>query len=1128
MGSQNAVLLSKWLDDDPDHMATMIGAGGTPSNLDWMMLALGGLGKQAQSKKVAHAFVEKMLAKGDIHAATTILLSLGDRNDAIEVYVTRSHFMEAILLACLVLPTDWQRQSFLVRKWGEHVVENSQQHLAIRCFACTGVEPTDPWTSPTAQMAAMFPERVQTVQGPYRRQYLEAPTPVAMPPPPNAVRYGIPNARMTTKTSSLKLITSFGSPSPADFRFPGLKSDDRTPTNAPGVTPIAESAVGESATTPGGLGSYRMNNVRSINSALSTRTAIPSGYPRNRLPSIGETPIDVSTPLFAAPKPLPTPVDSGSDKDKDAPVVGTTPQMERETDSGAAVLVLSSAKYHPIEPSDKMTPLTAVAPPAAVKLQISERPSSSLYEAVHIAVDESTARNGSHGRRPDNLSIQMIPVEESDEVHHINDPLDFAALVQESDTVAPQPATVIDTQSERMSPPTTGYSFRSNKSPSVSGKSIDQYINSVDEAQYYSRQHRTRRQENQDQVADGSRDDKKRTKHRTRAPSEEGRGRSSRRVIAQAKRSPSSPVPMSPEELALHNASFENFDNFHQPSGTTFQTKTEDGQKQRKGSSAKSRSTSKTGERHHHKSRSRQNENKSKTSSRAVNRLHSTDVNGEAHSRGSIRPRRERSALRSPISPVPMSPSSGEVDKPFVADQALRLVSNDRQRRQTSNSCRAQRGTSAARDPSPDRRMPPARSSSRQAQERSAGPSRRGSLGNRGGSTDYGRRRERSADPHPAPEWPPLLEPPTGSESNPQLSSVGPDSRSVSDSQFRAEQRRKELAAAELEARRASLARRLSAPTFPLPGQAATHNKSSSLGTQSQFIGANTETSPPTTNVSSFAGRMQARTSSSEQSASDSASSGRAVTNPRVGLPATPRAMRHPKYSDAPHVTEVPENLIPLVGDSRNHIMEAEQPRSMSAPIPEYDSFIPGELPKHPAFDRRLPTSRSNSKTPDRGASPGRKRELSRERLFISPPQSSVANTGARSLISPSNVELPPILPELQHLVTPPPPPPPPPLMPHHEAVPGGGPVSTGERSHAQSTAVSPSMATPAQDSSSEHTSSRHRRHRSANEKFVGKMKSMVRLRSTSRPRNAQSPTPDRDMPSPYESIPPRSIPNIV
>jgi hypothetical protein len=154
MGSQNAVLLSKWLDDDPDHMAAMIGVGGTPSNLDWMMLALSGLGNQAQTKKIGQAFVEKMLAKGDIHAAATILLSLGDENDAIEVYVTRNYFMEAILLTCLLRPSDWQRQSFLVRRWGEHVVENSQQHLAIRCFSCTGVEPSEPWTSPTAQRAA--------------------------------------------------------------------------------------------------------------------------------------------------------------------------------------------------------------------------------------------------------------------------------------------------------------------------------------------------------------------------------------------------------------------------------------------------------------------------------------------------------------------------------------------------------------------------------------------------------------------------------------------------------------------------------------------------------------------------------------------------------------------------------------------------------------------------------------------------------------------------------------------------------------------------------------------------------------------------------------------------------------
>ena len=379
MGSQNAVLLSKWLNDDPEHMAAMIGAGGTPSSMDWMMLALSGLGGQAQTKKIGQAFVEKMLAKGDIHSAATILLSLGDENDAIEVYVTRNHFMEAILLACLLRPDDWQRQSFLVRRWGEHVVENSQQHLAIRCFSCTGVEPSEPWTSPTAQRAVNFPgeqtfvdeEPSGTQMLPPRSRFLEAPTPVAMPAPPAPFSSPGQPTRMTTKNSALRLITSF-TPivTASDYRFPGLKSDDRTPTQGPGVTPIAESAIGGSALTPGGLGSYRLNNARSLN-AYSGRTPTPGGYVRQRLPSIGETPIDVnppSFPPFQAPKPLPTPDNSGSDKEKESSSRPNAGQQTGNSKETSPILLLTSARYEaPTGTPQKDSPLTAVAPPTTIK-----------------------------------------------------------------------------------------------------------------------------------------------------------------------------------------------------------------------------------------------------------------------------------------------------------------------------------------------------------------------------------------------------------------------------------------------------------------------------------------------------------------------------------------------------------------------------------------------------------------------------------------------------------------------------------------------------------------------------------------------------------------------------------------
>jgi hypothetical protein len=158
-GSAAAVLLSKWLGDlGADFMASMVGSESMTSS-DWMLLALSNMGQGSQ-KKVGEAFVQRLLEKGDIHPAVAILLGLGEQNDAIEVYVSQKHYMEAVLLTCLMFPTDWQRQSFLVRKWGEAAVAKGKAELAVRCFSCMGLETTEPWFSPRAQDAVFSAQKL--------------------------------------------------------------------------------------------------------------------------------------------------------------------------------------------------------------------------------------------------------------------------------------------------------------------------------------------------------------------------------------------------------------------------------------------------------------------------------------------------------------------------------------------------------------------------------------------------------------------------------------------------------------------------------------------------------------------------------------------------------------------------------------------------------------------------------------------------------------------------------------------------------------------------------------------------------------------------------------------------------
>lgn len=130
VGSTNRVLLAKWLGDlDTDIMAS---SSESMTSSDWMLLALSGIGGQASQQKVARAYVQRLLEKGDVHTAATIMIGMGDQNDAIEIYVSHKRYMEALLLTCYVYPADWGRQTQLIRRWGEWAVQHSQQQLAIR------------------------------------------------------------------------------------------------------------------------------------------------------------------------------------------------------------------------------------------------------------------------------------------------------------------------------------------------------------------------------------------------------------------------------------------------------------------------------------------------------------------------------------------------------------------------------------------------------------------------------------------------------------------------------------------------------------------------------------------------------------------------------------------------------------------------------------------------------------------------------------------------------------------------------------------------------------------------------------------------------------------------------------
>jgi hypothetical protein len=201
---------------------------------DWMLLALSAIGGHASQQKLGHTCVQRLLEAGDVHAAVTIMLGMGGHNDAIEVYISHKRYMEALILTCLSAPSVWERQATIIRKWGELAVQHGQQQLAIRCFACTDQESTEPWTSPSA------------AQLNFQATTPSIPEILSLPLSPAGVQHG--PQRSIANTISLKLVTSFGD----QTQKSKFLTDDggQTPTTAGAATGVIRSSNNRKFDTP--------------------------------------------------------------------------------------------------------------------------------------------------------------------------------------------------------------------------------------------------------------------------------------------------------------------------------------------------------------------------------------------------------------------------------------------------------------------------------------------------------------------------------------------------------------------------------------------------------------------------------------------------------------------------------------------------------------------------------------------------------------------------------------------------------------------------------------------------------------------------------------------------------------
>ncbi|KAI2632107.1 hypothetical protein GGR54DRAFT_18166 [Hypoxylon sp. NC1633] len=1083
LGSPSRILLSKWLGDIDADVMTATSENMTSS--DWMLLALSGIGGTASQHKLGRAYVQRLLENGDVHAAATIMIGMGDQNDAIEIYVSHKKYMEALILLCLFFPNVWERQTQIIKKWGEFAIQHGQQQLAIRCFACTGVESSEPWTSPSAVQMTF--------------QNLNPSIPEILSPPLSPPGLNRGPQRSIAKTSALKLITSFGDQGKKS-KFFATGDGGRTPIAA-GVTPIAESAVSPGGHDPS-TAFIRPSQRSAFNTPASAKPGTPSGFGRQRLPSIGEIPSDAIPRdlLTARSDAVPRDLLTGSDL--------PTPPIDVTIDASQAQRVQHSHKTSTDGQYDVGISLLRAQTASPMMMRENHRrkdppPPSPSPESIQALMQQGrVSRNGARDRKPEGMELKLQSIE--------------AAM---SDITSPEQSVASSTRfhwpTRRRGPGSVAGSITSNSSAGRSyrtgttghgGRGLNEYVHSLEAAQHYTRRQRSREGSRhlQDNRQGRSRESSRSRKGTTRDSSEDrGRGTSRHWTPKPAKRSPTSPVPMSPEDLINLSTPKQNDDGNVQVDFEIDEPSTVRKSSQIRRSSPprstrmSSRASSRTG-------RQRSLER----------RPPALDLRGRSKSRG------DGSMMRSPSSPLPMSApmkffGSGSDDE----DDYQAAVTAQEQFRSRHNRSQTQKdvaspAVSRARD----------RSESRRRWNKTPG--------------------EQEAIPSAQPT--PKL----------QLQMLQPSAPRAGDLRLISAERqaKKEAAARELEERRKSLARRPLAPSIPHP-----HDLSPVVSRPPSAFEL-----PQTTFMSPK--DVPARSHTADPHRSPHMRSGTAPpmiglpATPKAmrlqfdagnkpSVPAIPAAYKTSPPSSGQPSPNQPANVSPTKSSPTRTPDKATAPltllpstvysppsrpsiaRCMSAPIPEEP---------HHSGHRGM---QANSQPPRRGSVSTRK--MSADANAGLPGIQETMGAGRHSRRTSRDDQIPPppppppVLKELLHLATPPPPPPAP--------IPGARPVYTNVQPSGSGTieivmdeeeqSTVPSVTTitettvqatsPPPIPVSSPSRNGHNRGRSFNDNSIaGRIsRATERMRSASRGRTSsilgnRTKSPDTAT-IPYESVPP-------
>ncbi|KAI0809531.1 hypothetical protein GGR55DRAFT_679365 [Xylaria sp. FL0064] len=1072
--SASRILLAKWLGDI--EAGVMPATSENMTSSDWMLLALSGIGGQASQQSLGRAYVQRLLENGDVHAAATIMIGMGDHNDAIEIYISHKKFLEALVLLCLFFPAVWERQAAVIKKWGDFAVQHGQQGLAIRCYACTGVESSEPWTSPSAGQVT-FPNISQSI-------------PEVLSPPLSPPGLNRGPQRSIAKSSALKLITSFDDKKQKS-KFFADGDDGKTPIAA-GVTPIAESAISPGGRDPS-TAFLRPSQRSAFNTPASANPVTPGGFGRQRLSSIGEVAADGLSRNAAKDIVIEVPS-----------ITQTQPQEHvRQTSNDQYNTGISLAR-------------ASTASPMMMKDRQSRKeapPPSPSPESINALMQQGrSSRNGARDRRPEGMELKLNSLD--------------AAMA--SDVTSPEQSVASSTRfhwpTRRRGPgsvagsvtstSSAGRSYRVNHS-GTGNRSLTDYIHSLETAQHYSKKQHSREssRHRQDDRSGRSRENSRSRRAAARESSEE-RGRVAARnwTPKPAKRSPTSPIPMSPEELI----------NLSTPKQLDIQLNDEIVLPLNLDSTAPSTVRKSSQIRRLSPQRTRVS---SRTSSRGgrqksrERRPPALDIRGRSENRG------EGSLMRSPSSPLPMSNQMKfyhESDDEADYRAAVEAQEQFRNRHNRSvNQDPSSPAVSRARERSESRR----RRNKTPAEQEPPMPV------------------QQVQQAQPSPPIQPVQAAQPSRDVLTTQASVG-DLKQISLER----QLKKEAAARELEERRKSLARRPSVPPIMHPDQLSpivARSPSAFELPQTTFV-------PP---------REVPQRSQTADYTTRKNSSMRSPNGQMIGLPATPKAMRLQFSNDTrnrPGVPPIPANYKTsppssaqpsperLGKDSPTKIPEDAPltllpstvysppvrpniPRCMSAPIPEEPAgHTAAGMPNHPAFQHA-------GNKPARRPSNARKMSVDAGMRGID----EIIGGGRHSRKSsrddiPPPPPPPPILKELQHLAMPPPPPPAP--LPGLRPTVYGSPVGTGsieivmddeEQNPAVPAAapmhesIVPIIAPPAPPSSR----NGHNRGRSVTDNIAGRFtRATERMRSASRGRSNSilgSRTKSPEQTSPYESVPP-------